>query len=229
MPSRGLSGNELCNSESWWNGPQFLQVTEDNWPNMTLFDSCEEAQLEMMKTPVSHSFVTSVKAAAAFSFPALHKVIDCKRFSSLNKLLRVTAYVLQFVNKLKSHVANSNSCSPDNSLSLIPSAEEINLAELYWMKSIQFNCFQVELIYLTSKHGPRPTRVDQFGLYIDEKNILRCKGRINNSSLALNSRRPILLPHDHPYVKLLIIDVHQRVKHSGTNDTDYSEGEILDS
>ena len=49
--------------------------------------------------------------------------------------------------------------------------------------------------------------------------FLRCKGRINNSSLTLNSKQPILLPHDHPYIKLLISDVHQKVKHSGTNDT----------
>ena len=99
MPSHGLSGKELCNSESWWNGPEFLQLTEDNWPNMTLLDSCEEAQLEMMKTPVSHSFITSITTAAALSYPALHEVIDCKCFSSLNKLLHVTAYVLRFVNK----------------------------------------------------------------------------------------------------------------------------------
>jgi len=64
----------------------FLLLTEENWPNMTLFDSCEEAQLEMMKTTVSHSFVTSVTLAAALSYPTVHEVIYCKRFSSLNKL-----------------------------------------------------------------------------------------------------------------------------------------------
>jgi len=60
--------------------------------------------------------------------------------------------------------------------------------------------------------------VDQFELYLDD-NIMRCKGRINNSSLPLNSKQPILLPHDHPYIKLLVLDAHQRVKHNGTNDT----------
>ena len=219
MPSRGLSGNELCNSESWWNGPQFLQLSEDDWPIMTLFDSCEEAQLEIMKTPVSHSFVTSVTMASNLGYPTLDEVIDCKRFSNLNKLLRVTVYVLRFVNRLKKHSTDSNSSSTDHSSLFVPSADEINVAELYWMKSIQFNRFQAELIFLSSNHGSRPARVDQFGLYIDESKVLRCKGRINNSSLALNSKRPILLPPDHPYVKLLITDVHQRVKHSGTNDT----------
>ena len=179
---------------------------------MMLFDSCEEAHLEMMKTPVSHSFVTSVTTAAALSYPALHEVIDCKCFSNLNKLLCVTTYVRWFVNKLKKQ--DSNLCCTDHSSLFVLSAEEINSAELYWMKSIRFNKFQAELSFLASKHG---ARVDQFGLYIDGNNILRCKGRINNSSLTLNSKQPILLPHDH--LKLLIIDVHQMVEHSGTNDT----------
>jgi len=98
-------------------------------------------------------------------------------------------------------------------------AEEISLAELYWIKSIQSNCFETELRFVATKHGHKPVRVDQFGLYIDEDSVLRRKGRINNSSLTLNSKQPILLPHDNPYVVLLIIDAHQCVKHSGTNDT----------
>ena len=56
-------------------------------------------------------------------------------------------------------------------------------------------------------------------MHIDKGNVLKCKGRINNSSPALNSKQPILLPHDNPYVALLIIDAHQCVKHCGTNDT----------
>jgi len=37
------------------------------------------------------------------------------------------------------------------------------------------------------------------------------------------------LPHNQHNVKLLIIDAHQRVKHSGTNDTLTALREILDS
>ena len=160
MPSRGLSGSELCNGESWWNGPQFLQLTEDNWPNISVFESCEEAQLEMMKTPVSRSFITSLTTAVASSYPMIHESIDCKRYSSLNKLLRVTAYVLRFVNKLKKHITDHNLYRPDHSSSFVLGAEEINLAELYWVRSIQFNNFQTELIFLASQHGCRPIRVD---------------------------------------------------------------------
>ena len=93
MPSHGLLGNELFNNEPWWNGPTFLQLTEDNWPSMMTSDTCEEAQVEIMKTLISHSFVAVTTAEKT---PTLHEIITCNNFSSLNKLLRVTAYVTEF-------------------------------------------------------------------------------------------------------------------------------------
>lgn len=48
---------------------------------------------------------------------------------------------------------------------------------------------------------------------------MKCQGRINNSTLPLNSKRPILLPSHHPFVDLLIRQYHERSKHGGVNDT----------
>ena len=61
--------------------------------------------------------------------------------------------------------------------------------------------------------------MDQFGLFFDENQIMRCRGRFNNSSLQLGTKNPILLPHNHHYTKLLISDVHKRLHHGGINDT----------
>ena len=69
-----------------------------------------------------------------------------------------------------------------------------------------------------SEHVP-PVRVKQFGLFIDDLGLLRCQGRINNSQLSATSKRPILLPPKHPWVTLLIQQVYQNIKHSGTADT----------
>ena len=61
--------------------------------------------------------------------------------------------------------------------------------------------------------------MDQFRLKFDKNKLLRCQGRIGNSSLPLGSNEPIILPSKHYLVRLLIIDVHNRLKHSGVNDT----------
>ena len=34
IPSRGMNGEKLLISKLWWNGPEFLYLSEDQWPNM---------------------------------------------------------------------------------------------------------------------------------------------------------------------------------------------------
>ena len=97
--------------------------------------------------------------------------------------------------------------------------EEIKLAERQWIRGIQHQSFQAEIRYLQTNRALKPLLVHQFGLFIDEIQIMRCRGRLNNSSLQLGKKNQILLPHDHYYVKLLVSDVHKRIHHGGINDT----------
>ena len=34
IPSRGMNGMKLLGSKLWWNGPEFLYLPEDQWPNV---------------------------------------------------------------------------------------------------------------------------------------------------------------------------------------------------
>ena len=96
----------------------------------------------------------------------------------------------------------------------------MNAAEVLWLRSIQANLFSVEIAYLKSKVKQIPLPlVTQFGLFIDDLDLLRCRGRINNSQVDVTSKNPLLLPPHHPWVKLLIQCIHYDIKHSGTADT----------
>ena len=66
---------------------------------------------------------------------------------------------------------------------------------------------------------PAPILVRQFYLYIDERGVVRCKGRIQNSSLNQEAKTPMLLPSKHHVVDLIISDNHQWMLHSGVNTT----------
>lgn len=57
------------------------------------------------------------------------------------------------------------------------------------------------------------------GLFLDDRKLLRCKGRINNASLPLSSKNPILLPSKHHFSHLVIQSVHENTKHSGIQNT----------
>ena len=51
--------------------------------------------------------------------------------------------------------------------------------------------------------------------YLDREGMLRVGGRLENSTLAYQSKHQLLLPPKHPVTKLLIMDVHESVGHLG--------------
>ena len=99
-------------------------------------------------------------------------------------------------------------------------ASEVNRAELMWIRSIQGASFGKEIAFLSLENAKTtaPIYVQQFGLFLDD-DVLRCKGRLNNASLNLGSKNPILLPNKSRFVELLICEIHGKVKHSGIRDT----------
>ena len=149
-------------------------------------------------------------------------IIDSTRYSSLTKLLRITAFVLKFVAKLK------NRMKSQERRELVPkelTALDINNAEIVWINSVQLSSFENEIRYLTRKKTKDdsltiPKLVAQFGLYLDSQGIIRCGGRIGNSSLTSNSKHPILLPLKNHFVTLLIEHTHKNTAlHNGIRDT----------
>ena len=140
-------------------------------------------------------------------------VIDCEKFSNFKFLIRVTARVLRFLEKMLDRslgVYNVHYSSSELE------ADELNRAETLRICSIQF---EKEIRYLKCNSGQNKfPYIDQFGLFLDAHNLLKCKGRINNSSLSVTEKNPGLLPLKHPFVKMLVTDAHHSTKHGGVND-----------
>ena len=59
-----------------------------------------------------------------------------------------------------------------------PTPDEVNLAEVIWVHTIQAKSFDREIQYLSKPTLEKPIRVDQFKLFIDKDNMLRNQGRI---------------------------------------------------
>ena len=64
-----------------------------------------------------------------------------------------------------------------------------------------------------------PVYVMQFKLFLDDQQIIRCKGRVSIALLSEESKNPVFLPSKHPLTNLIIQDVHSKIKHSGFKDT----------
>ena len=111
-----------------------FQLVETEWPCTVSTDVSEEAQAEFMKNPpeVAYTFATSIFDSS--SCLKVFNVIDCVQFSDLQRLLIVTAFMLQFIRRCRA----SNDSSVHNTQSLV---EEIKSAERHWIRGIQQGSF----------------------------------------------------------------------------------------
>ena len=197
IPSRGLAVKEMATNELWWNGPASLE--KNTYEELTMPVECA---VEMMtEDRVTHNLF----ASNSTSGKGLQQVIVCENYSTLTRLLRVTAYVIRFVKILKSRVG---SISTLQSPTLGP--EEIAEAERLWILEAQSQLAQ---------EGHFNEWMRQYKLFEDEKGILRCGGRLRNAALQYNTRYPIILSKQHHLAVLVVRQAHERVLHNGVKDT----------
>lgn len=87
MVSRGVSPFELVQSSLWWEGPDWLKLEEDNWPkSIVQFHTTLPEQ-------IANIFVIKKESAL------LNNLIS--KYSKLQKLVRVLAYIFRFINNSK--------------------------------------------------------------------------------------------------------------------------------
>ena len=216
LPSRGVSGYQLVNMKLWWKGPNFLELNENDWPSKGVLVpvlSDAEALKELRKDPrdTTHTFVSCDSVDSC----SVGNVISCNSFSSITRLCRVTAYVLRFVRNLK-HEIHLGERGYYGALE----AEEIQAARHIWIMSVQAESFPGELKSLREKTSDRNLPyLTQFGLFIDEKGVLRCRGRIEKSHLPEVTCHLALLPTRHHLSDLIVKEAHYYVFHSGVRAT----------
>lgn len=142
--------------DKWWKGPEFLHNVEEEWPHKdNAHSEKENAMKEIMKNPAT---VTHLISGEQVRQTGLHQIIDANRYSSLTKLLRITAYVLRFARRSK------EKRGPDLN------AEQMWYAEELRIKSIQNQSFPQEVCHLMlTRKTPALILVRQFDLYIDER------------------------------------------------------------
>ena len=67
--------------------------------------------------------------------------------------------------------------------------------------------------------GRMNARVKQPGLFLNDDKLIRCEGRISNSSVPDEAKQLILLPLKHEFTKLIIRESHELVYHDGVRET----------
>ena len=101
LATRGLTVSELKESSLWWHGPTWLQLDENCWPSWNLPDVTSE-ELEQMLSQAKSGSDVIFESSNIVQENEEHQIlsvciIDEKKYSSLRRLLRVTALCLKFI------------------------------------------------------------------------------------------------------------------------------------
>lgn len=195
LPTRGLPASKLAHNRVWMEGPAFLINDESTWPEKLPNDPTRstDASGEEKKT---QTHVTKEADAAE------DRRLDPKRYSSLGRLIRVTAWTKRFIKNCK-----TSTLSREMSKTL--QQDELTNAKTFWLRQAQAECFP---------DREKEKKLQRFSPQVDDDGLLRVNGRLHLAEeLPFDTRHPVILPKDHPVTHLIITDAHQKLGHgSGT-------------
>jgi hypothetical protein len=195
--SRGMGALQLNEKDVWWHGPQWLSEGEHAWPaSESAAAYTLESEVEEKKTAIA--MITETRQVSSVA-----NVITIENFSSLLRLLRVTAWVRRFIYNCCAKMKAANRRK-----------DQLARAELHtvqddWIKEAQ-NCLKQQGNFEQIKH--------KLGL-VEERGIFKCVGQLNNSDLELEAQKPIILPRDHKLTEMIIIECHAKIHHGGIRAT----------
>ncbi|XP_053372954.1 uncharacterized protein LOC123560639 [Mercenaria mercenaria] len=208
--TRGVTSLEYLKSILWMKGPSWLH-DHYRWPKWEKTDNTvltTTAKLQYNNNSCNIQTCSSSENTIV-GINGIHNIMDVNRFSNYRKLLRVTAYVMRFIDKCRSPRCSAN-------LELL-TVHELQHAEIMWIRSCQSVTFHNEIDNMDSK-GTRLPLVRQLRLFKDDTGIIRSGGD-PNAPLDMLTKFPYLLPAKHPFTRLLIQDAHESQLHAGISTT----------
>lgn len=137
-------------------------------------------------------------------------LFDLNKYSDLRKIYRITGWVLRFIYNTRNKTKRCEELS----------SEELDGAEIIWIKTIQQEGFAEELSCLRQgKTILRTSSILELNPFLDENGVIHVGGRLQKSKLTCLQKHPILIPLKHSFVHLLVWDAHNKVFHGGISET----------
>ena len=194
--TRGLSYTAYLNKlKVWLEGPEWLTNDFENWPQFPLLS-------------ISPDFKGQISTLCTLQVNKVNTgILNINKYSDFEKLLRATGYYFKLASKVKGYHL------------LIRAIE-------YWVKVAQSEYFSNEIAFLkesksnVSNKSRIPPLVLNLDLFLDDKEIIRSRGRISKCLyFKYEVHNPVLLPKEHRFTVLLIRYCHLKVQHLGIGTT----------
>ena len=122
LPTRGVSAKDLIESKFWKEGPEFLKADQSTWPEkVPTTVAAEFEHCEGKRASKTHLTQNPNEATTSEVF------MDPTKYSSLQRLVRVTAWIFRFAR-------NCKLSKERRVLSATLASEDITEAETVWLR-----------------------------------------------------------------------------------------------
>ena len=138
LPSRGTSAVHL-KSDLRLHGPPWLRLDSGEWPR-TQPDAAEPSECVTEARKLAMPAQVSGSSSAGGTDTGLSGLVDAELYSSLSRLLRVTAWVLRWIHNAKGRARRTGPLS----------SSEISAAEKRWAQQAQLDVFGKETATLSA-------------------------------------------------------------------------------
>ena len=182
IATRKCQLNLIFNNKLWWFGHEFLLRNKESWPKYKFVSEVTDELRSDAKSNVAVNveFIDHPKQK-------ISAIININKYGSLIKVLKISFYVLKFVNIIYQKTFKKP---------LI----QINIfdGELLWLRDSQYK----DIIY--------DTRFDQWkkslNLFTDNQGVIRSRSRLpETEKFEFNQRHPVLLPSSNLFYKTFVI------------------------
>lgn len=228
--SRGMSVQAMVQSELWWHGPAFLSEPHVKWP-VWQAKSVADEDLELIRGEERNKQrLRPIIMLTIVGEGGLEEKLTA-RWSTLNLLLRVTAYVLRFVracracveqSKLEKNGANKSLKGPKTvetiKTDVVPvvSVAERRQSLKYWVVAHQAEHFATEIKMLSRGMAVKAdSKLNCLTPVLDSSGIMRSRGRLANAKISMDEKHPIIIDGKSEFARLLIADAHMSTLHGG--------------
>ena len=145
--SRGLLPSQLMVHDLWWDGPPWVSLNHEEWPQRDSSNGEPDVTEEVI-------------ACVSTPRKSPESVVSLKNYSSYNRPVRVVAWIKRF----------ASNCSNPGGRVISPhlTVEELGNAEVYVLKHAQMDDFQNELNLITSRNNlPKNSKLLPLHPYLD--------------------------------------------------------------
>ena len=215
IPTRGTTVSDLEVSSLWWHGPDWLLLDPAQWPSWAT-PIVHPESLDDVKEELSVASLAAVDTAEQRTKSTLLR-IPGSCYSSLTRLVRITQHVLLFLKlKMWNHlkVSTRENATKKHPLfarvmNTVSTTASGLVSLLLWIQQAQYSMLRE--VHEAILHNTKNCLRMQLGIVCDQYKLLLCRGRMVESKCVDR----LLLPRKHWLTRLIIMDVHAQLLHSG--------------